>query len=95
MLYSLTFSDSFALLERGIFTKCYHPCAISKHQESFFFLSTTISFPLWGVYALAHLHPNALSSHAALQLCLDDTPAVHPVAQDAGAAMGHRHCCTQ
>lgn len=37
MLYSLTFSDSFALLERGIFTKCYHPCAISKHQESFFF----------------------------------------------------------
>lgn len=71
------------------------PVPFPSIKKAFFFLSTTLSFPLWGVYALAHLHPNALSSHAALQLCLDDTPAVHPVAQDAGAAMGHRHCCTQ
>lgn len=36
---------------------------------------------------------NALSSRAVLQLWPGVTPAAHPVAQDAGAEMGH--CCSE
>lgn len=71
------FPTTFALLERIIFTKTHHPCAIPKHQESFFpspppshflfgrfmhWLFMQCPLQLCCVAALARCHPSSTSS---------------------------------